>query len=377
MSEFSITISKCRREAEQLRQCASDVKRISGEVEVLSGQLTGEQQSYSQMRTNLRKLSEHIGENQIRLEKLGEILNRCMDCYEKAEIEILEQQYVLEHIREVKNQNDGFDFMKLMGFTADEEGQKKLEKYIVKLLAKMSGSGGGVAKDLYTYAETLTDFLKGDKSLKDLTDLGSDGADLWKGLYEYLNGKVPGDALKAQYGDIAAGVGIAGALLGVIGAGSQAVATEGKSTGQIVSDWIDTGKEGIGIVEGIYEIGHDKMPGGGYFTLGKTVTSFFSEFSESISKYGADGEMSSMDWAETAIDSFIEGLTELISGVTKGWIDIDGEYVSESVKGWAGDWGNRAGEKILNDPKVKQEYMNGNGFDKFRITMWSIFSTAF
>lgn len=377
MGELSVAISKCRQEAAEIEQCAADAGRIAGEVEALAEQLTGEQQSYSKMRTNLRKLSEYISENQGKLEKLGEILSLCMNNYEKAETEILAQQYVMDHIKEVKNQNGSLDFMKLMGFTVDEEGQKRLEKYIVKLLAKMSGSGGEAAKNLYAYAETLTDFLKGDKSLKDLMDLGSDGADLWKGLYEYLNDQFPGDALKEQYGTTAARVGILGAILGVIGAGSQAVATDGKSIGQIFSDWIDTGKEGIGIAEGIYEIGHDKMPGGGYFTLGKTVTSFFSEISDSIAEYGADGEMSSMDWTETAIDSSIEGLTELISGVTDGWVDIDSEYVSESVKGWAGDWGNRAGEFILNDPKVKQEYMEGNDFDKFRITIWSIFSTAF
>ena len=385
MGEFSVNIAGCREAAESLSDNSELLEKIAEEIAQVSRELTEQQESMIQMRTRLRNISESVYQQHEKTGKIKEALNSCLNIYEKTEMDICSKKSIEKNVEntenDIQNNTRNVDIGKILGFSGDEEGIKKLIEKMLKINEE-SNPESKMSKELLAYITSLNDFYSGDKKgttgVADLAELGSDSADLWSKFYEYLKDQDAIGELEKKFGTTAGIVGILGAISGTIGKAAGVFDTEGKTTGQLISAWGDTATEGVGILEELDgALGGKKMAGGGYFTLGKTTLATFSELLESYSEYTADGELSGNDVGAIGIDASIKGLTELARDVTGGIVDIDAEYTAEVVKDWASDWGTRAGNYILDNPELKEQYMNGNGFQRFGLTIQSIWTTAF
>ncbi len=119
-----------------------------------------------------------------------------------------------------------------------------------------------------------------------------------------------------------------------------------------------------------------------YAITAESVISTLSRLSRSISKYSDDGVWSLEDTASTGIDASIEGLETIISKLTFNLISADTfgtstEEISQGVKDFAKNIGTGAGNYIQQHQEMREKYLNGNIFDRIGLTAEAMFKSWF
>lgn len=382
MGEFLVNTSKGKQCAADLAGYADKLAKFEEQVSQVAQNIQSSQQSMYQVKRTVQALASRVSEQQKKMVQLESCLSSCMAVYDASESEICDQNIVMKHIREAQNRAATLDLFDIFGIDMTDDGAEKIIEKLLKFFGKIGDdSETGLYGDVLAYLDNLFDFLIGGKNqgydgAESWANLAKNSGNVWKSLYEYLAKRDVTGTLSQKFGSTASAVGILAAIFGMAGKGVKAFNTEGKFWGETVSDWGDVANGGIDIGKAIYAMKKTGGKGGGYFTLAQAITSVFGQAVESYSEYAADGEYSFADLNETAMDSSVSGLIQILKGVTFGIVDLDAEVVADTIKDFGRDWGDKAAQQIKNNPGMQEMYDKG-GLERMGVLLWSIATAPF
>lgn len=382
MGEFLVNTAKGKQCAADLAGYADKLAKLEEQVSQVAQNIQSSQQSMYQVKRTVQSLARRVSEQQKKMVQLESCLSGCMAIYNASENEICDQNIVMKHIREARNRTDILDLFDILGIDMADDGAEKIIERLLKFFEKVGDdSDMGLYGDVLAYLENLSDIFfngknKGFEGIEGWMNLAENSGNVWKSLYEYFSKRDITKTLSQKFGSTAGAVGILAVIFGMAGKGVKAFDTEGKFWGETVSDWGDVANGGIDVGKAIYAMKKPGGKGGGYFTLAQAITSVFGQAVESYSEYAADGEFSFADLNETAMDSSVSGLTQILKGVTFGIVDLDAEIVADAIKDFGRDWGNKAAHQIKNNPAMQEMYDKG-GLERVGVLLWSIATAPF
>lgn len=217
-----------------------------------------------------------------------------------------------------------------------------IKSFLDALNALLDQDAFGILKDITSYFQDLFAFLTGDKKgmtgACDWLDLTDSSFQLWDGFYDYFRKLYEGKG--DFFSDIAQkrvkSIGIATGLLGLLS--SVLSASQGldeKQWTSIVSDYVNSGKDVIPVVDAIYSLRHigdtnslAEVKDGPwsaldvYGAVGEAGISAISQGFRSFEQYYQDGRWDWGDTGATGIDVSMAGLYGLSHKLTWGLDDL-------------------------------------------------------
>lgn len=239
---------------------------------------------------------------------------------------------------------------------------------------------GGLVASFGSYYQKLVECCDGDaenawviySEAFELTETGINGWEEFLKLLKYYYDlkKIPGEDV----------VGLSGDFLSIIAAILEAIGKDYDTVGERIGEAIKN------IGGSITDFGAAilKMLEKGasaavsiYAGIAKAILASYGQFIESLEEYAKDGSFNLGDVADTGVDVAVAGLAALISTVTKGIISenttgITEEEVREQLKNSADQLGKDAAEYIMNNPKLREMYNNGNGAERAMLIAYAV-----
>lgn len=272
--------------------------------------------------------------------------------------------------------------------TIDEESPEELVNRMLELakaLLKVDDGDpekdiGGLAASLLSYLKKLAELVDGDAEnglvlSSEALELASGSVDLWDKLAELLKyfyelKDIPG----------VEEVGLIGELCALIASILEAAGKDYDSVGEQIGEAI---KKIGGSITDLGAVIYKLLEKGAtaavsiYAGIAKAILASYGQFIESLEEYAKDGEFDLGDVADTGVDVAIEGLAALISTATLGIISenttgMTAEEVREKLKESADQLGKDAAEYIMNNPKLREMYNNGNGAERAMLIAYAV-----
>ena len=322
--------------------------------------------SYSIIAKFLKSVNEELDTYGWFVWNLSDTLNTIIDQYTKCEAEVSDfRAEMLEAINVGTNETAS---------VYTDYGNAKID--VIKLFSELikqinEASALNILSPAVKFINELTNFYEGllmnETDFADWCKVTSSGGSFWSAFYKYFEKK------GVQFGSnmtVAAGtVSVLGAWFGLVG-GIYDASEKGTAGAYIKA----TGK-GFDVGKAIAKVAGYKVSfNGGWFTLGGTIFSTGGQFVDSFQKYSADGTYDFADFNDTMFDSSIAGLSALLKGLTGGIVDIDSNAMIQNVREWGKDVGTSIGNRINNNPEMKEKFSNGNFFEKMYAFTWGIFA---
>lgn len=347
------------------------------------------------------RLSQSIRQLEDQRQAVGRVVSagrQAAELYERNEEHLLQVRSIESEISKKTTFSDWVqkNYEELFGKEGEKQTPWDLIKAYLTACDKSELPFAGFGKSALSYIESLLAFYLGEKKgfggFEDICDLTESSSSLWTALYS-LFGKF--DATKTdnymgiwaeRWGRTAGKVSIFSSGVALLNAVVSAFNFDGKTSGQIASDFVNTGGEAAELCESIYDLRHFDTaalskgfytPAKLYSTLADTVCSVVGQGIESVEAYGADGSFDLMDLASTGIDVSVEGLYTMTSDLSFGIISEDvigvsAEDISNSIKNYGKETGELVGFAILNNPKLYNAYTKGNTGTKLAIQLMLI-----
>lgn len=272
--------------------------------------------------------------------------------------------------------------------TIDEESPEELVNRMLELakaLLKVDDGDpekdiGGLAASLLSYLKKLAELVDGDAEnglvlSSEALELASGSVDLWDKLAELLKyfyelKDIPG----------VEEVGLIGKLCALIASILEAVGKDYDSVGEQIGEAI---KKIGGSITDLGAVIYKLLEKGAtaavsiYAGIAKAILASYGQFIESLEEYAKDGSFDLGDVADTGVDVAIEGLAALISTATLGIISenttgMTAEEVRDKLKESADQLGKDAAEYIMNNPKLREMYNNGNGAERAMLIAYAV-----
>lgn len=272
--------------------------------------------------------------------------------------------------------------------TIDEKSPEELVNRMLELakaLLKVDDGDtekdiGGLAASLLSYLKKLAELIDGDAEnglvlSSEALELASGSVDLWDKLAELLKyfyelKDIPG----------VEEVGLVGELCALIASILEAAGKDYDSVGEQIGEAI---KKIGGSITDLGAVIYKLLEKGAtaavsiYAGIAKAILASYGQFIESLEEYAKDGSFDLGDVADTGVDVAIEGLAALISTATLGIISenttgMTAEEVREKLKESADQLGKDAAEYIMNNPKLREMYNNGNGAERAMLIAYAV-----
>lgn len=272
--------------------------------------------------------------------------------------------------------------------TIDEESPEELVNRMLELakaLLKVDDGDsekdiGGLAASLMSYLKKLAELMDGDAEnglvlSSEALELASGSVDLWDKLAELLKyfyelKDIPGVEEVGLFGELCA---LLASILETAGKDYNSVGEQiGEAIKKIGGSIVDLGA----VIYKLLEKGTTAAVSI-YAGIGKAILDSYGQFIESLEEYAKDGSFDLGDVADTGVDVAIEGLAALISTATLGIISenttgMTAEEVREKLKDSADQLGKDAAEYIMNNPKLREMYNNGNGAERAMLIAYAV-----
>lgn len=383
--DIEVSTSRLRKYAEKERKIKRELDKINNSLRScqvklkasLSGSSSGSiGDAIMETENLLQNASEKVG-------RLAEGLDNVVVLYERTEGDIFGNIPKLEMVKEASNYIgpvSGYEnVLKLLGIDTETAGQLAGWLSILSAISKTTDDNTAIniLGPLAKYANSLRKFLSGDRSgytgAEDFFGFAENSGNFLNALYNFLDEKAKkrSGGTGLGMGGIASYANVFASISGIAGEITKAMQNQNKSFAEVVSDLCSIGSEGTGLAEAAFGIiakgkgvAEAKIKGaGGWFTFAEMLLDITGQTFKSYTKYSADGEFSFEDVNETAMDASVKGLTTIASGITLGIINIDSDYVTQSLKDWGTDLATGISECVLKNKEMKEKVQDGNAFE--------------
>lgn len=412
MASWAVDTGKLRQQGWDLNSAASRLAEIENSIRNV-GNLSGLSFSGKYIvQSRVNELGNTVARHSGLLRNMGTGLSSAASIYEQAEEHIKDSsQRLQDNWNSGSSDGTGNSFISVdsdvtgsggggggggRGGASSEKSDEDIVEGLIKAWLTLMEKGykmpgAAFMSKALSYFDSLKKFFTGDMTgltgASDFCSLAKNSTKLWDALYKSLKNNDPAGFLEKQFGKSAAGIAIIGSFLGLAGKTLEAFNSDSTTFGGKVADFLDAGAEGFGLGKSVYDFRHlaDLKNSKGLYTegglwviFGETTTSAIAQFIRSAAEYSADGVWDLGDTAATGIDGSVVGLEKMISSLTFNMISAEtfgtsAEEISQNMKDWAGNTGINAGNYILQHSDLKEQYDQGNVFDRIGITAYATF----
>lgn len=346
----------------------------------------------------LKAVNNSIYSSQRKMEIMREALSEGIRRYQDTEKQICENTETDRFQYRVVNSNGSSTAGSSMGARGNNKNRTLSDslyssiKAFFKYKEKFEkDKGAGLAGAVMSYVKDLQNFLN-KKSGADFFDLAKSSSKLWNACYKYFLINDDKGLLKKQWGKKAAGVSMAGSIMGLISTVYDVSEKENDTFFKRWGNLSDVLKDGTDVVKDGYELWNyeellNKKNGlhstaGKYAILAKTAFSVAGQTGRSIEKYSADGYWSVDDTARTMTEISVAGLETMVSGLTFGIISADtfgtsAEKMATDIENAATELGRWAGEYIVDHEDMRKRWEKGSKLEQAGLIYEALFRNTF